>query len=142
MSLCALLLSTLVGAAESERTGHQNRLLRDAQVTRPTMPADNLPPIEQLQRELVHLWDIGSIGSQPLEPQVVYSESNKSGYPGYKIEGVYLNGAQGDAGIDRIFFYYSRPTNATGNPLTQEQIEYIVAVLERWLSSRVSPSRP
>jgi hypothetical protein len=26
-----------------------------------------------------------------------------------------------------------------GEPLTQEQVEYVVAVLERWLSSRASP---
>jgi dienelactone hydrolase len=112
--LCAWLPSTLVGAAESGRQGDHKRLLGNTEAIRRSASADNLAPLPQLDRELANLWDAGAIGRRPLEPQVVYSESNKAGYPGYKIEGVYVNGAQGGAGTDRVFFYYSRPKNVAG----------------------------
>ena len=114
MLLCALLQSTHVAVAEGKKAGDRYRLLSRNQVTRPVVSANDLPPVGQLQRELAHLWDGNTIGCQPLEPQIVYSESNKAGYPGYEIEGIYLNGVQADAGTDRIFFYYSRPKNGIG----------------------------
>ena len=76
--------------------------------------ADTPPPIGQLQGELAHLWDADTAARRPVESQIVYSESNKAGYPDYKIEGVYVNGVEDETGTDRIFFYYSRPKKPAG----------------------------
>ena len=114
-AISLLLLSTAAGAAENEKIGDQNRLLNNSAVTNKVASLEkNLASIDQLKGELAHLWDIETLRSEPLKPEIVYTESNKHRYPGYKIEGIYVNGAKGEAGTDRIFFYYSRPKNARG----------------------------
>jgi cephalosporin-C deacetylase-like acetyl esterase len=85
-------------------------LLRNvASLQTTNVPNDKQAPITQLKEELATLWDKPS-ASQPLASEVVHTESKN----GYKVEGVYINGYNGPAGQDRVFFYYARPENLAG----------------------------
>lgn len=109
----AMLGASHANAANDETSRDQNRLLSNVDAIKQA-DAARLPPLGQLQQELAHLWDAAAISRKPLAPQVVYSESNHAGYTGYKIEGIYINGAQVEAGDDRIYFYYARPKQPRG----------------------------
>ena len=91
-----LLLSPPAGAADNEKIGDQNRLLNNpVEVTKKVASTEkNLASIDQLKSELATLWDMATLRSEPLKPEIVYTESDKKGYPGYKVEGIYVNGAK------------------------------------------------
>ena len=108
----AVLWTAINARAADLVTPPDDRHLLDNIDSLKTTSAPEMTPVlvKKLKEELKTLWDRGTDASQPLDPQVVYTESTN----GYKVEGIYLDGYKGQAGQDRIFFYYARPEKIEG----------------------------
>lgn len=113
--LAALLVAVpaLCAAAGEPRIAEQNRLMANHQQTARVDPDAAAPPAV-LAAELPHLWEATAIGPPAAQPERVFAKTDNPGYPGLTVEGYFIDGATSEAGTDRIFFYYARPTHPTG----------------------------
>lgn len=96
-------------AATAAPPPDDTRLLNNVE----SLKAGNAPTdanLARLETELADLWALDS--SAPLDAEVVFSEVRD----GVKIEGIYINGHNGPAGQDRIFFYFARPEDMDSMP--------------------------
>jgi len=110
------LFAILCAATNSNATSpgiptDDSRLLNNIDSLKATSATkDDEVPLENLKEELNTLWDRGTDSRLPLDPEVVYTETRNA----CTVEGIYINGYKGEAGQDRIFFYYARPEKITG----------------------------
>ena len=97
-------------AADPTERPDDKRLLDniDSLKTNPHSPA--AASVADLRVQLPTLWDRGDAASQPLDIQIVHTESKN----GIKADGIYINGYKGATGQDRLFFYYARPEKIDG----------------------------
>lgn len=112
-ALLVALPAVALVAGEPPRVDDQKRLMANHQPTAGRADGEAAPPAV-LAAELPRLWEASAIGPPATDLKRVFIKTDPQGFPGLTVEGYYINGATTEAGTDRIFFYYARPTHPSG----------------------------
>ena len=107
--LTAGLLAASEAAAQATADAEGQNLMRNIDSLAAKGTSGQSESMESLKRDLETLWDRPA-EMPPLDVEVVYEQVKD----GYKTLGVYVNGYNGPAGQDRIFFYYHAPEKTEG----------------------------